>query len=243
MYSNKIMKTEKLDLEFSELLGKTLVKIDKAESDFGLTFTTNENKEYHLYGNDLQCYGCDVSVVIEDIEGDLDDLLNSPLLQAEESIVEDDSWYKLATKNGYVTIRFHGEDGWEYGTHVDFYGFIPYRQTLSDRIELNKNQFLSEFEQLFDCSIGNIFYYQNMNKEQLEFVETKLPVLLESESVSFNKEFDINNKYDDSKGYFRIGYEFCDKTFKKENEVILNYIEIDKFIKSWKLYFREFQKY
>lgn len=78
---------------------------------------------------------CCESVSIEDICGDIDCLLGCPILMAEEtstsssiygSTIEchDDSFtwtfYKIATINGYVTIRWYGESNGYYSESVDF---------------------------------------------------------------------------------------------------------------------------
>jgi hypothetical protein len=62
----------------NELVGKILTKIDKTEDT--LTFICNTGDVYTLY-HDQDC--CE-SVNIEDICGDLDDLIGSPILIAEE---------------------------------------------------------------------------------------------------------------------------------------------------------------
>jgi len=66
---------------------------------------------------------CCESVSIEDIDGDLQDLIGSPITQAEESTNGIDkpneysdsftwTFYKLATVKGYVTIRWLGGIKW-----------------------------------------------------------------------------------------------------------------------------------
>lgn len=68
---------------------------------------------------------CCESVYIEDIEGDLEDLVGSPILQAEEVTevneeVEDGMWtfYKFATAKGRVTVRFYGTSNGYYSIGV-----------------------------------------------------------------------------------------------------------------------------
>ena len=106
------------DIPFETLKGKTLKKVlPKGDK---LVFITKDGEKYVQY-HSQEC--CEI-VRLEDICGDLNDLLGSPLLMAEE--VSNQEWidhtcidgydyqsetwtfYKLATIKGYVTIRWYG---------------------------------------------------------------------------------------------------------------------------------------
>ncbi len=119
-----------IEAEITDLLGKTLTKINKYEED-SLTFFCEDGSVFEMY-HDQDC--CE-RVVIESITGDLEDLINNPILVAEESISEErpedaviDDWddsetwtfYKLATIKGHVDIRWHGSSNGYYSESVDF---------------------------------------------------------------------------------------------------------------------------
>jgi len=116
-----------MEAKFSDLLGKTLKSIKK--DDDTLTFITTEGDMYRSY-HDQDC--CE-SVIIEDVEGDLNDLIGNPILQADEETNSEDTFgkinyldsftwtfYKLATVKGYVTIRWLGKSNGYYSESVDF---------------------------------------------------------------------------------------------------------------------------
>jgi len=131
-YGASIMRYYNHDrVEISELVGKTMASVKHKNDmrDDKLTFTTVEGEGY-VFVHDQDC--CE-SVRVEDITGDLEDLVGSPLLQADEETSRDvdhptgsgESWtwtfYKFATKKGYVTIRWLGESNGYYSESVDLY--------------------------------------------------------------------------------------------------------------------------
>lgn len=122
-------------MEFRDLKGKTLksIIIEKGDDDDFILFTDLEGKRYKLY-HQQQC--CE-SVTIEDICGDIADIIKSPILVAEEVNHEQDvkpegvekdvhedsftwTFYKLDTCKGGVTIRWFGESNGYYSESVDF---------------------------------------------------------------------------------------------------------------------------
>lgn len=139
-----------MNVEFSELKGKVLSKIEKIDNE-ELIFHLETGEKYKLYHSQ----DCCENVSIEDINGDLEDLIGTPILLAEEvnseefqknfeesfkleegkedyewnyknekgeSKPESCTWtfYKLASKNGYVDIRWYGESNGYYSEGVSF---------------------------------------------------------------------------------------------------------------------------
>ena len=118
-----------------ELIGKTLTKVENKDND-AIIFTCEDGKQYKMY----HVQDCCENVSIKDIVGDLQDLVGSPILKAEEvsnyypTFKEDiertkkaNDWgsctwtyYKFATIKGYVDIRWFGESNGYYSESVDF---------------------------------------------------------------------------------------------------------------------------
>lgn len=120
--------------ELTELKGKILKSINVSNDDSEIIFTINNNEKYKM-GHKQDC--CE-EVYINDICGDLEDLLGVPILQAEEVyyLFDEDphdiqnhkhtndsytwTFYKFATIKGSVTIRWYGESNGCYSEDVDF---------------------------------------------------------------------------------------------------------------------------
>ena len=116
----------------SVLIGKTLSSVEIGHYRDVILFTTTDGERFRMYHPQACCE----SVRVEDICGDLQDLVGNPILMAEEvsnvnSMPEgvnaptpSDSYtwtfYKLATIKGYVTIRWLGESNGYYSESVDF---------------------------------------------------------------------------------------------------------------------------
>lgn len=109
----------------NELLDKVLADIQVSKDE--ITFTLDDGKQFKMY----HIQDCCESVEVEDVIGNTNDLIGSPLLMAEEVIHENknpegnqDSYtwtfYKFATTKGYVTIRWYGESNGNYSERVDF---------------------------------------------------------------------------------------------------------------------------
>jgi len=111
-------------MEFKELVGKVFTKIENIDNEEIIFNTVDEKfKLYHQQN-------CCESVTVEDVIGDLDDLLNNPILLAEEvenepkeiEYGDSETWtfYKLSTIKGSVTIRWLGSSNGDYSESVDF---------------------------------------------------------------------------------------------------------------------------
>lgn len=114
-------------MDFKTLEGRTLKSVTQIDDDV-IEFVTVEGGAYRLH----HCQDCCESVVVDDISGDLADLVGEPILLAEEAEsteppagrenYESDTWtfYKLRTIKGSVDIRWHGSSNGYYSERVDF---------------------------------------------------------------------------------------------------------------------------
>jgi len=114
----------KIDL----LVGKILSKIENNGDE--MIFHCSDGERYKLYHSQECCE----SVEIEDIIGDLEDLIGLPIIRATEDTSKDNpsgiikeyqdsftwTFYNIATVKGHVTIRWYGDSNGYYSESVDF---------------------------------------------------------------------------------------------------------------------------
>ena len=113
--------------EISDLLGKVFTSVDDSSGD--LVFTCEDDSVYKFY----HAQDCCENVYIEDICGDLSDLVGIPLTVAEEidgdepedsednysGSVTEWTFYRFVGK-GTVTVRWFGTSNGYYSTSVNF---------------------------------------------------------------------------------------------------------------------------
>lgn len=107
-----------------KLVGKVFKSIKR--SDDKLLFTTNNGLSYSMHHEQ----DCCENVYIEDVCGELSDLIWSPILVAEEisstgvkEYGDSYTWtfYKFSTIKGSVTIRWYGSSNGYYSESVSIY--------------------------------------------------------------------------------------------------------------------------
>lgn len=125
-----------------QLIGETLTVV-KVLNDDEIAFTTSSGKKFRMWHQQ----DCCESVLLEDVVGDWQDLIGSPILVAEEASSSDpafnnewwtmhclkdetgpydygesNTWtfYKLATVKGSVDLRWHGTSNGYYSEEVSF---------------------------------------------------------------------------------------------------------------------------
>ena len=121
------------NVEFSTLIGKTLTSIIGAVGSDQIVIETDQGEKFIMYHSQ----DCCESVEVEDICGDLADLIGSPIVLAEESSSENNppgvtkdfqdsftwTFYRLQTAKGLVVIRWYGESSGYYSEPVKFERF------------------------------------------------------------------------------------------------------------------------
>ena len=110
------------------LIGLTMISVENVDDE--ILFTTVQGDVYKLYHSQ----NCCESVYVEDITGDLKDLVGFPIAIAEESNSNENpegvtmgyqdsftwTFYKFATRKGYVDIRWYGSSNGYYSESVSF---------------------------------------------------------------------------------------------------------------------------
>lgn len=117
-------------VQFSDLVGKTLTEVTRSYGGGwdgeSIDFVDNTGERYRM----AHSQDCCESVYIEDINGDLQDLVGTPILHASEDSErtdeEDDygisgwTFYNIRTIKGSVNIRWCGSSNGYYSISVDF---------------------------------------------------------------------------------------------------------------------------
>jgi len=117
------------EAEIQQMVGKTFSRVTGGVGAGEMVF--ENDSERYVFTHDQDC--CE-NVDICDILGDLEDLVGEPLLMAEEvsgeipadfneAEYESVTWtfYKFATRKGYVDVRWLGESNGYYSESVDLY--------------------------------------------------------------------------------------------------------------------------
>lgn len=111
-----------------ELLGKTMRSVTRNGND-SVDFEAVTGERWKMYYSPDCCASCS----IEDVIGDLEDLVGVPIAMAEESTNSDNprdaeyadesftwTFYRFATVKGYVTIRWYGSSNGYYSESASF---------------------------------------------------------------------------------------------------------------------------
>lgn len=113
---------------FEELKGKTLTEVTVNEHNDEIVFKCTDGSKYQMY----HFQDCCESVNIEDICGDLQNLIGHEILEAYESTSTTDpapynnpesytwTYYRIRTMYDTVVIRWFGESNGYYSESVDF---------------------------------------------------------------------------------------------------------------------------
>lgn len=120
--------------ELSNIIGKTMKSVTKNGVD-SIDFVAETGERWQMYYEQDCCASC----TIEDVVGDLEDLVGSPISMAEavtsasgspnapgpspsDKYPDSYTWtfYKLATAKGYVTIRWYGSSNGYYSETASF---------------------------------------------------------------------------------------------------------------------------
>lgn len=116
--------------QLSQLIGKTLTEVTQ-NGRKSIEFEANTGERWLMYYSPDCCATCS----IEDVTGDLQDLVGHPIVMAEAATNSDDprpgadeyfessytwTFYKLATTKGYVTIRWFGSSNGYYSETASF---------------------------------------------------------------------------------------------------------------------------
>lgn len=120
------------ETKLEKLIGKTIVRVSGDRYDDKFKMETECGLVFKLFFDAGQYPSVEETVYLEEIVGDLQDLLGAPVIMAEEvnnADTPDDSeveltdsftwtFYRIATKKGLVVLRFLGESNGYYAESV-----------------------------------------------------------------------------------------------------------------------------
>ena len=112
---------------FESMAGKTFTKVEHVMEGVGdsdaIVFTVSESERYAMFYEQDCCASCRV----EDINGDLADLVGTPIVRAEQNSNEEEepeptpdadsetwTFYRIGTTKGTVVIRWYGSSNGYY---------------------------------------------------------------------------------------------------------------------------------
>jgi len=109
-------------LEFQDLVGRILCRVKQSDDELRLHLTDEHYVRFY------HAQSCCESVYIEDVCGDINDLVGEPLTEAEQvsgytgpdTGEESYTWtfYRFATRRGAVTVRWYGSSNGYYSESV-----------------------------------------------------------------------------------------------------------------------------
>ncbi len=124
------------EVDIATLQGLTFTSVVREyggyHGDEGITFTADNGKVFRMEYHQDCCAGCD----IEDIIGDLGDLVDTPMIEAREDSNKDNpksndgdwedesctwTFYNFRTIKGSVTIRWYGSSNGYYSERAGIY--------------------------------------------------------------------------------------------------------------------------
>jgi len=109
---------------FEELKGKVIKNISVSNCKTEVYFIDSTGQKYKMYHEQ----DCCEDVYLDEIHGDLADIVGTPIIEAKTSSNWGDNdygtftwtFYTITTKNGTVTLRWNGESNGYYSEEVSF---------------------------------------------------------------------------------------------------------------------------
>lgn len=115
--------------DINQIIGKTMRSVEQTGKE-SITFVDESGARWSMHYEPDCCASCE----IEDVVGDLQDLVGSPIVMAEVATNSTDepsksdehpesytwTFYKFATAKGYVTVRWYGSSNGYYSETASF---------------------------------------------------------------------------------------------------------------------------